>query len=65
LDFKNYKLSPFFGVNNLLDQVYNDNIRINAFGSRFYEPGPGINIYGGVRFRWQQKQGEKEIELIH
>ena len=42
---------PFFGVNNLLDAEYNDNIRINAFGSRFYEPAPGIHIFGGLRIR--------------
>ena len=27
-----------FGVNNLADALYFDNIRINAFGGRFYEP---------------------------
>ena len=40
--------SPFVGVNNLLDQSYNSNIRLNAFGRRYYEPGPGRNIYAGV-----------------
>ena len=40
--------SPFIGVNNLFDQAYNSNIRINAFGGRFFEPGPERNIYGGI-----------------
>ena len=40
--------SPFVGVNNLFDQSYNSNIRLNAFGRRYYEPGPGRNIYAGV-----------------
>ena len=40
--------SPFVGVNNLFDQSYNSNIRLNAFGGRYYEPGPGRNIYAGV-----------------
>ncbi len=44
-------LTPFFGINNLLDTKYNDNIRINAFGGRYYEPAPGVNIFGGVRVR--------------
>ena len=44
------KITPFFGINNILDTEYNDNIRINAFGRRHFEPGPGLNIYGGVRF---------------
>lgn len=37
------------GVNNLLGVTYNDNIRINAFGGRYYEPGPGINFFGGIK----------------
>ena len=40
--------SPFVGVNNLFDQRYNSNIRLNAFGRRYYEPGPERNIYAGV-----------------
>ena len=28
----------YLGVNNLLDVNYFDNIRINAFGKRYYEP---------------------------
>jgi len=50
-DFKlnKVKLSPFVGVNNLLDETYNDNIRINAFGSRYFEPAAGANVYGGLR----------------
>jgi len=38
----------FAGVNNLLDEDYNNNIRINAFGSRFFEPAPGRHFYVGV-----------------
>ena len=40
--------SPFIGINNLFDQRYNSNIRINAFGGRYFEPGPERNIYAGV-----------------
>jgi len=40
---------PFIGANNILDQTYNDNIRINAFGGRYFEPAAGVNIYGGIR----------------
>ena len=46
---KNLTLSPFLGINNLFNSEYNDNIRINAFGNRFYEPAPKFNIYGGLR----------------
>lgn len=39
------------GVNNIFDTTYYDNVRINAFGNRYYEPAPGINFYTGVRVR--------------
>ena len=47
----NLTLSPFIGVNNLFNTEYNDNIRVNAFGSRFYEPAPKFNIYAGLRLQ--------------
>ena len=40
---------PFVSIDNLLNEKYFDNIRINAFGSRFYEPASGINIAGGLK----------------
>lgn len=51
IQLEKFSLKPFFGVNNLFDTEYNDNIRINGFGSRFYEPAPGINFYAGVKVR--------------
>ena len=48
LDLGSMQLSPFLGVNNLTDQEYYSNIRINAFGGRFYEPAPERNFYAGV-----------------
>ena len=39
---------PYVGVNNLLDESYNSNIRINAFGGRYFEPAPERNYYAGV-----------------
>ncbi len=50
--FKQVTVEPFLGINNLLDEAYNDNIRINAFGSRFFEPAPEINVYGGIKIRF-------------
>ena len=38
----------FGGINNLLNTTYYDNIRLNAFGGRFYEPAPGRNFYLGL-----------------
>lgn len=51
IQLKKVKVFPFFGLNNLLNIEYFDNIRINAFGNRFYEPGAEFNVYGGVRFK--------------
>ncbi len=39
------------GVNNVLNNDYYDNIRVNAFGGRYYEPAPKRNIYLG--FSWK------------
>lgn len=44
-----FTLLPYLGVNNVFDAQYSDNIRINAFGRRYFEPGPGVNLYVGLR----------------
>jgi iron complex outermembrane receptor protein len=46
--FEGWRIAPFFSVQNLFDEEYNSNTRINAFGDRFFEPAPEINIYGGL-----------------
>ena len=45
---KRIKLNSFIGVNNILNKNYLDNIRLNAFGKRYYEPAPKRNVYLGV-----------------
>jgi len=50
IDRLNADIEPFFGINNVLGTEYFDNVRVNAFGSRFYEPAPTANFYGGVKF---------------
>lgn len=42
------KLRFFAGINNLFNVDYFDNIRINAFGKRFYEPAAKRNYYFGI-----------------
>jgi len=44
-----WSIEPFLGINNITDSSYSDNIRINAFGERYYEPAPGINLFAGVK----------------
>ena len=41
-------ITPFINVANLTSTEYFSNIRINAFGSRFYEPAPDRQFVGGV-----------------
>jgi iron complex outermembrane receptor protein len=50
IDIKSEKwlIRAYAGVNNLFDEIYNNNIRINAFGNRFYEPAPTRNFYVGL-----------------
>jgi iron complex outermembrane receptor protein len=47
-----FELGPFVGVHNLFDEAYTANVRINAFGGRFFEPGPGRNAYAGISIRY-------------
>ena len=41
----------FAGINNLFDEEYFGNIRINAFGGRYFEPAPARNVYVGIALR--------------
>ncbi len=42
------RLSPFVSVSNILDRRYNAAVVVNAFGARFFEPGPGRALQAGV-----------------
>ena len=44
----NTRLGLHVGVRNLLDEDYLENVRINAFGGRYFEPAPGTTWYAGV-----------------
>ncbi len=39
---------PFLGVDNLFDERYNGSVVPNAFGAAYFEPAPGIEVYGGL-----------------
>jgi iron complex outermembrane recepter protein len=41
-------VSPFVGVENLLDRAYQASVAVNAFGGRFYEPGPVRSFFVGM-----------------
>ena len=46
---------PFWGIDNLFDEIYNSSTITNAFGGRYFEPSPdreyyvGLTIGGGPR----------------
>jgi iron complex outermembrane receptor protein len=46
-----WRLSPFVGLNNLLDEEYDGTVRLNAFGGRYFEPAPDFNVFGGLAVR--------------
>ncbi|MEX2152949.1 MAG: TonB-dependent receptor [Gemmatimonadaceae bacterium] len=45
-------LRPTIGILNLFDREYNTSVVVNAFGGRFYEPGPPRSLYGGLIARF-------------
>lgn len=52
----NWLLRPYLGINNLFDERYNSNIRINAFGGRYFEPAPERNYYAGIVVNFQKNR---------
>jgi len=40
------------GIQNLFDETYSDNIRINAFGGRYYEAALPSQVYTALSCRW-------------
>lgn len=43
------RMRPFLVLHNLLNRLYYANVRPNAAGARYYEPGPGRYAIFGVR----------------
>jgi iron complex outermembrane receptor protein len=46
--FGAWEVSPFVGLDNLFDQEYISNLRLNAQGGRWFEPAPRLRAYGGI-----------------
>ena len=49
---EHWMISPFVGINNLFDEEYIGNVRLNASFGRYYEPAPERNVYVGVLLRY-------------
>lgn len=45
------EIGLFAGINNLFDELYEGNVRLNAAFGRYFEPAPERNIYAGVEVR--------------
>ncbi len=45
-------VSPWVAMTNAFDEDYNASIAVNAFGSRFFEPGPQQSFQIGLRARF-------------
>ncbi len=52
-DHDNWEWTLYLGVNNLFDAAYAANVRINAFGGRYFEPAPDRNLYTGMHLRYR------------
>ncbi len=48
-----WTLTPSVGVSNLGDERYFQEIRIEDLASRYYEPAPDRNFWGGLRVRYE------------
>jgi iron complex outermembrane receptor protein len=48
VDVLGLQLRPFAGITNVLDVAYVSSVAVNAFGARYFEPGPPRSIYLGL-----------------
>ncbi|WP_234573015.1 TonB-dependent receptor family protein [Rhodohalobacter sp. 614A] len=47
--FESGTIRPFIAVNNILNTRYNSSVFVNAFGSRYFEPGSSRNFRAGIQ----------------
>ncbi len=47
------RLSPFVGVTNVYDVFYTSSVSVNAFGARYFEPGPARGVYFGTTLAFE------------
>ena len=48
-------ISPYAGISNVFDRSYVSSVAVNAFGSRYFEPGPGRTFHVGLRAAWSAR----------
>lgn len=47
--FEKGTIRPFIAINNILNTRYNSSVFVNAFGSRYFEPGSSRNFKAGLQ----------------
>jgi iron complex outermembrane receptor protein len=52
MDLGSLVVTPFLGVTNLFDEEYVASVVVNAFGGRYFEPGPSRSFYLGLSAAW-------------
>ncbi len=50
-----FRIAPLLGVTNLLDRFHAASVVPNAFGGRYFEPGPGRSLYLGAGISWERR----------
>jgi iron complex outermembrane receptor protein len=53
VELSGFKVNGFLRINNLLDRRYVGSIIVNDGNNRYFEPGPGFNVLGGVSVTMQ------------
>jgi iron complex outermembrane recepter protein len=49
-----FQLQPFAGITNVLDVAHVSSVAVNAFGARYFEPGPPRSLYLGINTALQR-----------
>ena len=47
--------APWVALANVFDRRYNTAVTVNAFGGRYFEPGPGRSVRLGLRLTWDTR----------
>jgi iron complex outermembrane receptor protein len=51
-EFGAWEINPYVGLNNMFNEEYNGNVRINDANFGYFEPAPEQNFFGGVNVRY-------------
>jgi len=51
--FHGFEIGPFFGIQNVFAETYDDNVRLNAGFGRYFEPAPRRQLFGGIQLGYR------------